>query len=81
MNIRSFIPLSKKIHNSIIGPYVSIGQNTTIDKSVISNSIIQNNSNISCVTIENSMIGSFVEFNGELNEVSIGDYTILDQAQ
>lgn len=65
------------ISNSIIGPYVSVGENTSIDRSVISNSIIQNNSSISCVTIENSMIGNNVEFNGELNDVSIGDYTVL----
>ena len=65
------------IKNSIIGPYVSVGENTSIDRSVISNSIIQNNSKITCVTIENSMIGNHVEFHGELNDVSIGDYTVL----
>ena len=67
-----------EINNSIIGPYVSIGSKTKIDRSVISNSIIQSNSRISCVTIENSMIGNYVEFKGELNDVSIGDFTILD---
>jgi glucose-1-phosphate thymidylyltransferase len=67
-----------EITNSIIGPYVSIGSKSKIDRAVISNSIIQSNSIISCVTIENSMIGNYVDFKGELNEVSIGDYTILD---
>ncbi len=67
-----------EIINSIVGPYVSVGENTKIDKSVISNSIVQNSSTISCVTIENSMIGNYVYFKGELNQVSIGDFTVLD---
>ncbi len=73
-----FLDDNVEIKNSIIGPYVSVGQGTVIDMSVISNSIIQNNSNITCVTLENSMVGNYVKFKGELNEVSIGDFTVLD---
>lgn len=66
-----------KIINSIIGPHVSIGENTTIDYSVITNSIIQSNTKISCVNLDNSMIGNYVEYFGSKKEVSIGDYTVL----
>ncbi|MGD0710589.1 MAG: sugar phosphate nucleotidyltransferase [Bacteroidales bacterium] len=66
-----------KITNSIIGPHVSIGENTTIDYSVITNSIIQSNTKISCVNLDNSMIGNYVEYFGSKKEVSIGDYTVL----
>ncbi len=65
------------IENSIIGPYVSVEANSHIEKSVISNSIIQTNSKISCINIDNSMIGNYVEYIKTPNEVSIGDYTIL----
>jgi glucose-1-phosphate thymidylyltransferase len=66
-----------RIVNSIIGPFVSVGEETQIDYSVITNSIIQNNSKISCVNIDNSMIGNYVEYFGNKKEVSIGDYTTL----
>jgi len=66
-----------QISNSIIGPHVSIGENTVIDYSVITNSIIQSDSKISCVNLDNSMIGNHVEYYGGKREVSIGDYTVL----
>jgi len=72
-----FIGENVQIINSIIGPHVSIGENTTIDFSVITNSIIQSNTKISCVNLDNSMIGNYVEYFGSKKEVSIGDYTVL----
>ncbi len=65
------------IENSIIGPYVSIGENSCIENSVVRNSIIQTNSRIINVNIDNSMIGNYVEYRGRHNEDSIGDYTSL----
>ena len=59
-----FIGENAKITNSIIGPHVSIGENTTIDFSVITNSIVQSNTKISCVNLDNSMIGNYVEYFG-----------------
>lgn len=73
-----FIGENAKIINSVIGPHVSVGRYTTVENSVISNSIIQTNSKITCVKIDNSMIGNFVEYNGTVREVSIGDYTIMN---
>jgi len=72
-----FLGENVKITNSIIGPHVSVGENTVIDYSVITNSIIQANTKISCVNLDNSMIGNYVEYFGSKKEVSIGDYTVL----
>jgi len=72
-----FIGDNVYIKNSIIGPYVSVGENSCIEKSVINNSIIQMETKVSFVNIENSMIGNHVELTGKQNDVSIGDYTIL----
>ena len=66
-----------KISNSIIGPHVSVGENTAIEYSVVTNSIIQSSSTISCVNLDNSIIGNYVEYYGGKKEVSIGDYTVL----
>lgn len=71
-----FIGDNVQLKNSIVGPHVSIGANTIIHSSVISNSIIQNCSKISNLRIHNSMIGSFVELNNKPNELSLGDYSV-----
>jgi glucose-1-phosphate thymidylyltransferase len=60
--------------NSIVGPHVSIGQNTKISNSIISNSIVQKNTKITHSNIKNSMVGNYVELNGKSRELSIGDY-------
>jgi glucose-1-phosphate thymidylyltransferase len=70
-----FIGKDVKIQNSIIGPFASIGNNSTIANSVIKNSIIQSNTNVSEGCIDNSMIGNFVNLKGRMHEYSLGDYT------
>ncbi|NTW33938.1 MAG: hypothetical protein HGB12_15205, partial [Bacteroidetes bacterium] len=72
-----FLGENVKINNSIIGPHVSVGENTSVEHSVITNSIIQSNTIVSCVNIDNSMIGNYVKYLGGKKEVSIGDYTVL----
>lgn len=57
-----------------IGPHVSIGDNTKITNSTISNSIIQTNSTIEDSTVSNSMVGNHVYIKGSTHELSVGDY-------
>ena len=66
------------IEKSIIGPYVSVGNNTVIRKSKIKNTIIQEACKIEQVTIEKSIIGRKVCFNGNFSKVNIGDLSILE---
>ncbi len=62
------------ITNSVVGPYVSIGADTKIDKCIIENSIIQTNTVIENKMIANSMIGSNCIVEGKASDLSIGDY-------
>lgn len=66
-----------KIKSSIIGPHVSIEQNTIIEHSVITNSIIQQNAKICNANFDNSMIGNEVNYKGAVNEASLGDFTLM----
>ena len=66
-----------EIINSVVGPYVTLGSGTTIESSVISNSLIQNNTKIISACISNSMIGSSVEISKLASDLSIGDYTTI----
>jgi glucose-1-phosphate thymidylyltransferase len=68
------------IENSVVGPYVSIGENTRISDSRIKNSIIQKDSNIRNAMLDNSMLGNFVTFEGSTNDLSLGDYNAMTQA-
>ena len=74
-----FIGENVVISNSVVGPYASIGHNSIITDSRVSNSIIQHEVKISKGIIENSMIGSFAEFNGLARDLSIGDYSRIDE--
>lgn len=65
------------LQNSVIGPFVSIGDSSTIENVVVSDSIIQCNSNIKNEIIINSMIGNYVDYEGNRKDLSIGDYNQL----
>lgn len=73
-----FIDSDVEIHNSVIGPHVSIGKGTVIKNSKISNSILQKKCNIENIEFTNSMIGNFVQINGDSQEFSIGDFSTLN---
>ncbi len=70
-----FIGENVTIENSVIGPFVSVGEKTIIKKSVIENSIIQTNSNVESSCTTNSMIGNFVTLKNKMQDLSVGDYT------
>lgn len=65
------------IKNTVLGPYVSVGDHTQIKDARIHNSIIQTHSTISYATLGNSMLGNHVELTGKSLEVSIGDHTTI----
>lgn len=70
-----FIGNNAVIRNAVIGPYVSVGHNSTVENTVITNSIIQNKSQIKNALLENSMVGNASRFVGSKDELNIGDYS------
>jgi glucose-1-phosphate thymidylyltransferase len=74
-----FIGENACIENSIIGPHVSVGANTKINSSILKNSNIQENTSITNAVIFNSMIGSHVNYNGKANDLSLGDFSIVNE--
>ena len=67
-----------RIENAIIGPSVSIGDDTNITSSIIKNSIIGSNSTLDEVVLKNSVIGSDVYIHGLSQSLNIGDNTEID---
>jgi glucose-1-phosphate thymidylyltransferase len=74
-----FLGENVEIKNAVIGPYVSVGDNSKISESRIQNSIIQKDSQIKNANLANSMLGNFVTFEGKATDLSVGDYNTITQ--
>ncbi len=66
-----------ELENCEIGPFVSIGSNSKLKNCVISNSIIGEETLLTGLNCENSMIGNHVCLEGNPKEFSIGDYASM----
>jgi len=66
------------IKNSIIGPNVTIGENSTINYSIVKSSIIGSFSNLYDIVLDDSVIGSDTNLRGESRSLNIGDNTSID---
>lgn len=63
------------LKNSTIGPNVSLGKNTQVYDSTLSDSLVQTHTQIKNATLKNAMIGNHVKYNGAFESVSLGDYS------
>lgn len=72
-----FVGDDAMIENSVIGPYVSVGEKTKIVDSRIENSIIQTQSVVTRAMLTNSMLGNFTTFEGSSQDLSLGDYNAV----
>lgn len=72
-----FIGDNVSVKNAVIGPHVSLGNNTQVSGSVITNSIVQQNSKITNKVVTNSMVGSYAEVSGTPSDLSVGDYNVI----
>ena len=70
-----FVGPGTTIRNSVVGPFVSIGNNSRIANSVINNSVIQNHTHVVEANLSGSMIGNHVEFKSAASNISLGDYS------
>lgn len=73
-----FIGKDVVLNDSVVGPHVSLGAGTIINESVIKNSIVQENVKIENANIKDSMIGNHATIRKMQQNLSVGDYTIMD---
>ena len=72
-----YIGKNVKIINSVIGPYVSISNNSIIKNSIIENCVIEKNANLENIISKDSIIGSNVKVEGiSKNSLIIGDKSV-----
>jgi len=72
-----FIGENVVIRNSVVGPHVSIGSDSTVVDSRIENSLIGSHTTLKKVVISSSMIGSHASIESLARNLSVGDYTVI----
>lgn len=70
-----FIGKNVSITNSVVGPHVSLEEGAAIQDSRVKNSIIQTNSVVKNMQLENSLIGKNVTYIERPKELSLGDFS------
>ncbi len=68
------------INNSIIGPNVTIGENTKVDSAIVRDSIVGSYAELHQVVLNSSIIGSDAYVRGLSQSLNIGDNTEIDLA-
>lgn len=63
------------IRNSVVGPYVSLGNNSSVEHSVISDAVIQNHTTVRRANFSHSMLGNQAAYEGRQTAISLGDYS------
>lgn len=72
-----FIGKNVKITDSVVGPHVSLGDGCSVERSLLSNSIIQQQAKLKGAFVTNSMIGNYSSVHGKADELSISDYSSI----
>lgn len=73
----SYIGENVTLHNSVVGPFVSIGNGSKVVNSVISKSIIQENATVKNAVITNSMLGNSAAYEADAKDLSVGDFNVI----
>jgi len=68
-----FISPTAIIENSVIGPYVSVGDNARIIRSIIKDSIISESAGVVDCLLESSLIGNSSMISGQFKQANLGD--------
>ena len=68
-----FISPSAIIENSVIGPYVSVGDDSRIIRSIVRDSIISEGAEVADCMLDNSLVGNNSTVSGHYQKVNLGD--------
>jgi len=68
-----FVHPSARVEASVIGPYVSLGEECDLCNVVVSNSILDEGAQVKSMVIENSLLGRSVQVQGQVARLNLGD--------
>ena len=70
-----YLPASATISESVVGPYVSVGEGAVIRRSVVRESIIGHRAMVDSLYLVNSIVGDEATATGTMSELRISDYS------
>lgn len=68
-----YIAPTAQVTNSIIGPYASIGDGARIDSAIVSDSIVNENAQISNICLGGSLVGPSAVVAGRRDQLNVGE--------
>lgn len=74
-----YIGPNVRIERSVVGPHVSLGEGTILTNVNISNCIVGNQTKLSGVNLSGAMIGSNAQYNGRSKDLSLGDFSTVNE--
>jgi glucose-1-phosphate thymidylyltransferase len=71
-----FISPSAIVEVSVIGPYVSIGEECHLSQVVVRNSILEEGAHVESMILDGSHLGRDVQVHGQVTRLSLGDQSV-----
>jgi glucose-1-phosphate thymidylyltransferase len=72
-----FVHPSAEVVNSVIGPYVSLGQHCCVESSIIRDSILEDGAKVIDVVLESSLIGRQAQIQRRAGHINAGDHSMV----
>ncbi len=72
-----FVHPTAQVENSVIGPYASIGADARVTSSIIRNSILEDEAQVTEVILESSLIGRRAQIQRRAGVINAGDSTVV----
>jgi glucose-1-phosphate thymidylyltransferase len=72
-----FVHPSAEVHNSILGPYVSLGAGCKVDNSIIRDSILEDEAQATGIILESSLVGRRAQLSRRAGVINAGDNTTV----
>ncbi len=68
-----YIPSNCSVKNSIIGPYVSLGENVTLENVLLQDAIVGSNSELINLMLKHSVVGMHTKISSKWNSINLVD--------
>jgi glucose-1-phosphate thymidylyltransferase len=72
-----FIHPTAEVVHSIVGPHVSLGAGCRVERSILSNSILEDEAQVQDVILESSMVGRRAHIQRRAGVINAGDETVV----
>jgi glucose-1-phosphate thymidylyltransferase len=76
-----YVASSARVEGSIVGPYVTISEHSTVAHAIVRDSIIDEGASISDTMLDRSLIGKEAVVRGRYRVLNVGDSSQVDFAQ